>query len=74
MIPPANDPHWLNVVTGSTRFQPSALALQILVTRLKATVERDGSPENVTRAIGEIRAYFEKYEAIAGDDLAQIFG
>jgi hypothetical protein len=74
MIPPASDPHWRNVVTGSISFQPSMLALQILLTRLKTAVERDQSPGNVSRAIGELRAYFEKYEAIAADDLAQIFG
>ncbi len=74
MIPDANDPHWRDVVTGSRPFEPEMLALQILITRLRMSTRRDASATNVAQAIGELRAFFQKYEAIAADDLEQIFG
>lgn len=74
MIPPASDPRWSRVVTGVAAFKPTMLAAQILMTRLRVSVQQDSSPANVSRAAAELRAFFEKYEQIATSDLAQILG
>jgi len=74
MIPPVNDPRWRKVVTGATAFKPKMLAAQILMGRLVVNVQHDPSDASVARATSELRAFFEKYEAIAASDLAQIFG
>lgn len=74
MVPPVNDPRWRSVVTGTAAFQPTMLAAQILVKRLRVSILQDPSPTNVSRAATELRAFFEKYETIARGDLAQIFG
>jgi hypothetical protein len=50
------------------------LATQILMGRLLMSVKTDQSQANVSRAVSELRAFFEKYEMIAASDLAQIFG
>jgi hypothetical protein len=74
MVPSVNDPRWRGVVTGATAFKPTMLATQILMGRLRASVQRDESQTNVSRAVSDLRAFFEKYEMIAASDLAQIFG
>ena len=74
MIPPVNDPRWGKVVTGATAFQPTMLATQILMGRLRASVGSDPSQENISRAISDLRAFFVKYEMISASDLDQIFG
>ena len=74
MVPSVNDPRWRGVVTGATAFQPRMLAAQILMGRLRLSVQRDQSQTNVSRAVSDLRAFFEKYEMIAASDLAQIFG
>jgi len=50
------------------------LATQILMGRLRMTIQYDQSPTGVARAIDELRGFFVKNEAIAASDLAQIFG
>jgi hypothetical protein len=74
MVPPVSDPRWRSVVTGTIAFHPTMLAAQILMARVLVSVENDQSQANVSRAISELRAFFEKYEMIAASDLAQIFG
>jgi hypothetical protein len=74
MIPSVYDPRWRSVVTGAISFQPRMLAAQILMGRLRLSVQRDQSQTNVSRAVSDLRAFFEKYEMIAASDLAQIFG
>lgn len=74
MVPPVSDPRWRSVVTGTIAFQPTMLATQILMGRLLMSVRTDQSQANVSRAVSDLRAFFEKYEMIAASDLAQIFG
>ena len=74
MVPPVTDPRWRSAVTGATAFQPKMLATQILMGRLRMTIQYDQSPTGVARAIDELRGFFVKNEAIAASDLAQIFG
>jgi hypothetical protein len=74
MVPPVSDSRWRSVVTGSAPFQPTMLASQILMKRLRVSVQQDPSPANVLRATTDLKAFFDKYEKIAAGDLAQIFG
>jgi hypothetical protein len=73
MVPPVSDPRWRSIVTGTIAFEPTMLATQILMGRLLASVRSDQSQDNVSRAISDLRAFFEKYETIAAIDLALIF-
>lgn len=49
MVPSVNDPRWRGVVTGATAFQPRMLAAQILMGRLRLSVQRDQS-SSITRS------------------------
>jgi DNA-binding XRE family transcriptional regulator len=73
-LPPTTDKRWMDLVTGVVPFRPTALACQILFTHVTRCIKDDPSSPNVDRWVGELRAYFEQYEAVALSDLSEIFG
>lgn len=73
-IPPVDDQRWMRIVDGSTPFQPTTLAARMLFTHVTRCVRQDPSSPNIDHWVGELRAYFVKYEAVSRDELARIFG
>jgi transcriptional regulator with XRE-family HTH domain len=74
MIPPVDDPRWLEFAQGEIPFEPTTLACQMLFTHVVRCVRQDPSSPNVERWVRELRGFFVKYEAVSAAELAQIFG
>jgi transcriptional regulator with XRE-family HTH domain len=73
-LPPADDPRWLRLATGSIPFQPTTVAARMLFTHVTRCIRHDSSSPNVDRWVSELRGYFVKYEAVSKPELKRIFG
>jgi transcriptional regulator with XRE-family HTH domain len=73
-LPPADDPRWLRLATGSIPFQPTTVAARMLFTHVTRCIRHDSSSPNVDRWVSELRGYFVKYEAVSQPELKRIFG
>ena len=49
------------------------LAVKLMMQRIRSEMQADPSPANAMKCAGEIHAFFEKNQKIAGADLAEIF-
>ena len=54
-IPEARDPVWADVMSGKKEIAFSFLAIKILLSRLKSSVQLDSSSDNIEKCAGELR-------------------
>ena len=73
MLPPPNHPAWAALLQGRREFKFSNAAASMFLFQLKCDLKRDGSPESLSRAIGQFHAFCGKYERMLRADLTAIF-
>ena len=73
MIPPKDDPRWLELLKGQIRHQFQLASAAMIVSRCQRQVFVDPSPQTIQKNLDELHAFFTKFENVAGDDLVGIF-
>ncbi|WP_320169498.1 hypothetical protein [Maridesulfovibrio sp.] len=75
-VPPKNNSRWAEIVTGKKTYTLKFLAAKILLGRLMRSVQADGSPDSVSKAVSELHAIYTKNadNASAKEDLQTMFG
>ncbi len=73
MVPSESHSRWRDLVTESVAFQPSFLALKLLLKRAHLRYQADSSETTVQALAGELHTFFAKYERFLGDDIAFLF-
>jgi hypothetical protein len=68
-LPSTLNPCWKEIAVGRRTANVQVLATKILLSRVVLSTKKDPSPENVLKAAGELRSFFEKNMATAGRDL-----
>jgi hypothetical protein len=70
------DPRWKSVISAEGEHPYRFLALNLLLSRIKLSLARGGSPEDVARGVEEVRGLLERNAHLASvqQDLARIFG
>ena len=74
MIPNKAQPIWKDLVTGKKKHEFKSIPGGMLMTRLVTKCKMDYSTETLDKAVDEAHAFFEKYQAILKDDIANLFG
>lgn len=73
MIPSSTNPKWRELAQGRIAHNFQLVAASMLISRVSRGLKDSPSEEKVQSAIGEVRAFFEKYEGLLAQDLATIF-
>ena len=73
MVAPKTNPKWKDVVLHPDRYTFKCLATRMLLTRIRL-MDPATSVAKTEQAIGTLYDFFVKNEAIAREDLQQIFG
>jgi len=74
MVPISSDPRWRQILTGAAAPQFKSAGAGMLIGRLRRSLIADPAPTNFYACVDQARAYFEKYERVMRDDLANVFG
>ncbi len=73
VLPSRLDPRWREIALGKLGGNWHMLAVKLMMQRIRTDVQADPSIANVMKCAGEIYAFFEKNQKIAGADLDAIF-
>ncbi len=75
-VPPKTKPQWAEIVTGKKTYELKFLAAKIFLGRIVPKVSANPTPANVSDAVGQLHALFEKNSAAptVQSDLKTIFG
>lgn len=71
MIPSKSHGVWAKLVKGE--YSLKSVPAGLMVSRMKRETA-SGDPATLRRCIDEVYGFFEKYETILRDDIANIFG
>ncbi len=71
MLPQPSDHRWVDLVSGKIDHQFKSVPAGLCVSRnIRAVAQNEKSPQE---CVQEVHAFFTKYEAILGDDIAAVF-
>lgn len=73
MVPQKTNPAIKALVLGEIQPPLQCLALKILVKRLQLAVQSDKSPANIQKQVDTLYDFFVKNEAIARQDITNLF-
>jgi len=73
MIPPKDDPRWVELLKGQVQHQFQLASAAMIVSRCQRWVLGDPSPQTINRSLNELLAFFSKFENVASEDLNSIF-
>jgi hypothetical protein len=74
MLPSQTDPRWRNLVEQPGHYAFRFLALRILMQRIARRGGPNMSDADRDASVAEVVRFFEKNQALMGDDIAAIFG
>ena len=74
MIPPRNDGKWSKLVTGEINHKFKVMSAGLLLARIQRETKSSSDSLTLQRCIGEVYAFFEKYENLLREDITAIFG
>ena len=74
MIPSKSDGGWAKLVKGEVQYSLKSVPAGLMVSRMKRETAANDDPATLRRCIDEVYGFFEKYETILHDDIANIFG
>ena len=74
MIPPSVDPTWARLIKGELQYSLKSVPAGLMLSRLKREVGASKDPAILRKCIDEAFGFFEKYESILHEDIAQVFG
>lgn len=72
MIPPKNSGKWRDLVTGKRQLPTDHLGLQLFLKRVSTKLKPTSPVQEIEDAVGELHAFFVKYERILQKELVQI--
>lgn len=73
MIPAKEDAVWIRILKDDKQHAFESFPLGMLMSRLKRSIKRDQSQENINKCVDEMHAFFIKYEQILDHDMKLIF-
>ncbi len=73
-IPAENANCWQDLINGSLKIQTNAVGLQMMMERVRQSVEKNSSDANRTAGIKILRQYFIKHQASAQNEILQLNG
>ena len=73
MIPPKEDPRWVELLKGQIRHRFQLASAAMIVSRCQRQVFGDPSPQTIQKNLDELHSFFTKFENVASDDLIGIF-
>jgi hypothetical protein len=73
MLPNQTDSRWEALLTGKIQHQFKMTAAGLCVSRLQRDLAKDRSSAALGAAVGEVHAFFKKYETIMGEDISALF-
>jgi phage anti-repressor protein len=73
-VPPENAACWQQLINGSLKVQTSAVGLQMMMERVRQSVEKNNSQANQTAGIKILRQYFIKHQTSARSEVLQLNG
>lgn len=72
MIPPKSSGKWRDLVTGKRQLPTDHLGLQLFLKRVSTKLKPTSPAQEIEDAVGELHAFFVKYERILQKELVQI--
>ncbi len=73
-VPAENIPCWQELISGALKIQTSAVGLQMMMERVRQSVEKNNSDANRIAGIKILRQYFVKHQASAQSEIRQLNG
>jgi hypothetical protein len=73
-IPSENASCWQDLINGTLRIQTNAVGLQMMMERVRQSVEKNDSNANRMAGIKILRQYFIKHQASAQNEILQLNG
>jgi len=73
-IPPQSAAVWNELINGQKRIQTGEVGLQMMLERVRLSVERNPSESNRTAGIRILRQYFQKHKQRLASEIEQIGG
>ncbi len=73
-IPTENASCWQDLINGSLKIQTNAVGLQMMMERVRQSVEKNNSEANRSAGIKILRQYFIKHQASAQNEILQLNG
>jgi hypothetical protein len=74
MLPSQTDPRWRKLIDQPDQYTYKFLALKILMQRVARKGGARMSPTDRESTVVEVFSFFQKNQALMGDDIAVIFG
>ena len=74
MVPDKNDSRWKQIVKGELSREYKTVAAGLCVARNQRAYRMDSSPATMDKCVDELVAFFTRYEKLAAEDLAGLFG
>jgi len=73
-IPAENANCWQDLINGTLKIQTNAVGLQMMMERVRQSVEKNNSEANKSAGIKILRQYFIKHQASAQNEILQLNG
>lgn len=73
-IPNEDAACWQDIINGKLKIQTNAVGLQMMMERVRQSVEKNGSAANRMAGIKILRQYFIKHQASAQNEILQLNG
>jgi hypothetical protein len=73
-VPAENISCWQELINGTLKIQTSAVGLQMMMERVRQSVEKNNSDANRTAGIKILRQYFIKHQTSAQSEIRQLNG
>ncbi len=73
-VPNENAACWQDLINGKLRIQTNAVGLQMMMERVRQSVEKNNSDSNRAAGVKILRQYFIKHQASAQNEILQLNG
>jgi phage anti-repressor protein len=73
-IPTENSSCWQQLIVGSLKIQTNAVGLQMMMERVRQSIEKNNSDANRTAGVKILRQYFIKHQTSAHSEIRQLNG
>jgi argininosuccinate lyase len=73
MVPPKENPKWAELLKGQIQHKFAVAPAAMMVSKCERSVHRDPSPQNLEKNVGDLHAFFVKFEKLVSNDLVEIF-
>lgn len=74
MIPSKANAQWRKLISGETNYEFKVLAAGLMLSRMRREIKAKPDAGTMQRCLDEVYAFFQKYEAVLGHDITNLFG